>query len=47
MLDTLAKAKRRDPGLVAEAVRRAVRAEIDKAWGKKPACIVHVTHVSD
>jgi hypothetical protein len=28
-------------------VRRAVRAEIDMAWGKKPATIVHVVHVSD
>ena len=46
-LDALPKPKRRDAGLVQEAVRRAVRAEIDMAWGKKPATIVHVVHVSD
>jgi ribonuclease J len=46
-LDALPKAKRRDAGLVREAVRRAVRVEIDMAWGKKPPTIVHVTHVSD
>ena len=33
---------RRDAGLVREAVRRAVRGEIDAAWGKKPPTIVHV-----
>jgi ribonuclease J len=46
-LDALPKPRRRDAGLVREAVRRAVRAEIDTAWGKKPQAIVHVTHVSD
>ncbi len=46
-LDSLPKPRRRDAGLVREAVRRAVRAEIDTAWGKKPQAIVHVTHVSD
>jgi ribonuclease J len=46
-LDSLPKPKRRDVGLVREAVRRAVRAEIDMAWGKKPQTIIHVTHVSD
>ncbi len=46
-LDGLSKAKRRDAGLVREAVRRAVRNGIDTAWGKKPQTIVHVTHVSD
>jgi ribonuclease J len=46
-LDSLPKPKRRDAGLVREAVRRAVRAEIDMAWGKKPQAIIHVTHVSD
>jgi ribonuclease J len=46
-LDSLAKGKRRDAGLVQEAVRRAVRAEVDAAWGKKPATIVHVLHVSE
>ncbi len=46
-LDALPKARRRDAGLVVEAVRRGVRAEVDAAWGKKPATVVHVTHVSD
>ncbi len=46
-LDALPKARRRDAGLVVEAVRRGVRAGVDAAWGKKPATIVHVTHVSD
>ena len=46
-LDSLPKPRRRDAGLVREAVRRAVRAEADIAWGKKPLAIVHVTHVSD
>lgn len=46
-LDTLPKARRRDAGLVRESVRRAVRAAVDTAWGKKPSTIVHVTHVSD
>jgi ribonuclease J len=46
-LDSLPKARRRDAGLVRESVRRSVRAAVDTAWGKKPATIVHVTHVSD
>jgi ribonuclease J len=46
-LDSLPKAKRRDPGLVRESVKRAVRSAVDIAWGKKPTTIVHVTHVSD
>lgn len=31
---------RKDPDLVAEAVRRAVRAAVNEAWGKKPICKV-------
>ena len=46
-LDALPKPRRRDPEVVREAVRRAVRGEIDTAWGKKPQTIVHVVHVSD
>ncbi len=46
-LDGLSKARRRDPEVVREAVRRAVRGDIDTAWGKKPQAIVHVVHVSD
>jgi ribonuclease J len=47
VLDGLPKPKRRDGGLVREALRRAVRGSVDIAWGKKPAVIVHVVHVSD
>ncbi|MGE0613048.1 MAG: ribonuclease J [Hyphomicrobiales bacterium] len=43
--DSIPRSRRRDPGLVAEAVRRAVRAEINSVWGKKPHCVVHV-HVA-
>ncbi len=39
-LENLPKAKRRDPNFVSEALRRAVRAEINACWGKKP--LVHV-----
>jgi ribonuclease J len=33
---------RKAPDLVAEAVRRAVRASVSEAWGKKPICKVLV-----
>ena len=46
-LDCLPKPRRRDAGLVRETVRRAVRGEIEQAWGKKPQTIIHVVHVSD
>jgi len=46
-LDSLPKPRRRDAGVVSEAVRRAVRGAVDAAWGKKPPTIVHITHVSD
>jgi ribonuclease J len=46
-LDSLPKPKRRDAGAVRDAVRKAVRAEIDQAWGKKPTVVVLVTHVED
>jgi ribonuclease J len=46
-LDALPRARRRDADAVRESVRRAVRGEIEAAWGKKPQTIVHVTHVSD
>ena len=46
-LDGLSVKQRRDAGLVTEAVRRAVRAQLDAAWGKKPPTVVHVIHVSD
>jgi ribonuclease J len=34
--------RRRDPDTVAEALRRAARAALAAAWGKKPICHVHV-----
>ncbi len=46
-LDALPKPKRRDAEEVRQAIRRAVRGEIDAIWGKKPQTVVHVTHVSD
>jgi ribonuclease J len=46
-LDSLPKPKRRDAGVVREAVRKAVRAEVDRAWGKKPTVVVLVTQVED
>jgi ribonuclease J len=45
VLDGLPRAKRRDPDSVAKAIERAVRAEVEHAWGKKPTCHVHVLAV--
>jgi len=42
---SLSRAQRRDPELVAEAVRRAVRAALGALWNKKPTCHVHVLEV--
>jgi ribonuclease J len=44
-LESLPRARRRDPDSVAEAVRRAVRAAVNERWGKKPMCYVHVMTV--
>ncbi|MFN3656407.1 MAG: ribonuclease J [Pseudolabrys sp.] len=44
-LESLPRARRRDPDSVAEAVRRAVRAAAAERWGKKPMCYVHVLAV--
>ncbi|MCC6889999.1 MAG: ribonuclease J [Hyphomicrobiales bacterium] len=41
-LDSMPRARRRDPDTVAEAARRAVRAAVGSAWNKKPICHVHV-----
>jgi ribonuclease J len=43
--DSLPKARRRDPGAVAEAVRRGARAAIAEHWRKKPMCRVQVLEV--
>jgi ribonuclease J len=41
-VETLPKARRRDPDSVAEAVRRSVRSAIAEEWGKKPLVHVHM-----
>jgi len=44
-MQSLPKARRRDPDAVEESVKRAVRAAIAANWGKKPICLVHVVAV--
>ena len=44
-LDGLPRARRRDPDHLAEVVRRAVRSEVDAAWGKKVECRVSVSQI--
>ena len=46
-LDSMPKARRRDSTAVEETVRKSVRSAVDGGWGKKPAAVIHVTHVSD
>ncbi|MDI4234469.1 ribonuclease J [Bradyrhizobium sp. Arg237L] len=41
-VESLPRARRRDPDSVAESVRRAVRGTVNEHWGKKPICLVHV-----
>lgn len=41
-VETLPRARRRDPDAMAESVRRAVRSAVAEEWGKKPLCFVHV-----
>ena len=43
--ESLPRGRRRDPELVAEALRRGVRAAVAQRWGKKPMCHVHVLTV--
>jgi ribonuclease J len=43
--DSLPRPQRRDPDVLAEAVRRAVRSTVNEAWGKKPVCTVFVAVV--
>lgn len=43
--ESLPRPQRRDPDVLAEAVRRAVRSAVDDAWGKKPICTVFVAVV--
>jgi ribonuclease J len=44
-IDSLPRARKRDPDAVGEAVKRAVRAAVAQRWGKKPMCYVHVLTV--
>lgn len=44
-LESLTKARRRDPDVVSEAVRRSIRAAVVNIWGKKPICTVFVAVV--
>src|SRR6266545_115542 len=39
-IESMPRPRRRDPDAVAEAARRAVRAAVGAAWGKKPICHV-------
>src|SRR5260221_1267334 len=41
-IESLPKPRRRDPDVLGEAVRRAVRAAVLQVWGKKPICTVFV-----
>jgi ribonuclease J len=42
-VDSIPRARRKDLELLSEAVRRAVRAAANDAWGKKPIVTVFVT----
>jgi ribonuclease J len=44
-IESIPRPRRKDDALVAEAVRRGVRAAINQAWGKKPVCSVLLTVV--
>ncbi len=46
VIDSLSPTQCKDQELVEEAVRRAVRAEVNAIWGKRPTCHVFVTTVS-
>ncbi|HUG61351.1 MAG TPA: ribonuclease J [Methylomirabilota bacterium] len=41
-IDSIPRARRRDDGMVAEAIRKSVRATVNERWGKKPICDVTV-----
>jgi ribonuclease J len=45
VIRSLPRTRLRDAEAVEEAVRRAVRASVDQAWGKKPLCQVLVSYV--
>jgi len=39
-IDSIPRAKRKDDDVLCEAIRRAIRAEVNEIWGKKPVCAV-------
>jgi ribonuclease J len=45
VLDSLPKARRRDPESVESSVVRAIRSTVNGVWGKKPACHVLVIEI--
>lgn len=44
-IDSISRAKRKDDDLLREAVRRAIRAEVNEIWGKKPVCAVFMNRL--
>ena len=44
-IDSIPPKRRKDPELLREAVRRAVRSAVDNAWGKKPVVKVLMTQL--
>lgn len=44
-IDSIPPKRRKDPELLREAVRRAVRSAVDGAWGKKPVVKVLLTQI--
>ena len=44
-IESIPRARRKDLEMLREAVRRAVRATVNNAWGKKPLVTVFVTKV--
>jgi len=47
VLESLPRGRRKDPGTVREAVRRAVRGEVAAVWGKKPITGVLISVIED
>jgi ribonuclease J len=44
-VESIPRARRKDPSLVREAVTRSIRAEMKLVWGKKPLCSVLVSMI--
>ena len=44
-IDSIPRAKRKDDDVLREAVRRAIRAEVNEIWGKKPVCAVFMNRL--